>query len=93
MEETYLENILHLSVAYLYSDKHHNLLLSTQYSPFFLLPGAAHSAVITEIHGGGRALAPVHGVDDPALVTVPGLLLVAETPLRTARPAGPHHPV
>ena len=57
------------------------LLVAGQIPPLpgQIFPGAADLGVVTEVHPSLGAPAVVHSVDDPALLALPGLLLVAQT--------------
>ena len=46
--------------------------------PGQIFPGLTDAGVVTEVHPSLGAPAPVHGVDDPALLALPGLLLVPQ---------------
>ena len=72
--------------------------------PAQIFPGLTDAGVVTEVHPSLGSPAAVHGVDDPALLALPRLLLVAQAghgaagltpprpPLRpAARLVGPGH--
>ena len=52
--------------------------------PGEIFPGVTDVGVVTEVHPSLGSPAAVHGVDDPALLAVPRLLLIAQAGHGTA---------
>ena len=58
-----------------------------------IFPGLTDAGVVTEVHPSLGSPAAVHGVDDPALLAVPRLLLISQAGHGAAGLAAPGPPL